>query len=138
MIYLEQKRKHMDELDNFPMAFAFSKEQLQEGLDKLGVTKDEICTIPGGGFIRKTDAKALGDMLLRHTRELDKAMLDDDFLINAIEYELGNHEFCITYNPKPAMDVLGIDLETTDKRVISCFEIAKKNYLDACEVEGWT
>jgi len=137
MVYLELKRKHTDQLNNFPMAFAFNKEQFQEGLDKLGVEKENICTIPGGGFIRKADAKALGDLLLKQAKEMDQAMLDDNFLINAIEYELGNHEYCITYDPKTAMDVLGIDLETTDKRVISCFEIAKKNYLDACEVEGW-
>ncbi len=137
MVYLELKRKHTEQLNNFPMEFAFNKEQFQEGLDKLGVEKENICTIPGGGFIRKADAKALGDLLLRQTKEMDQAMLDDDFLINAIEYELGNHEYCITHDPEQTLNALGIDLENDDERVVGCFKTARKNYLAACEVEGW-
>ena len=66
-----------------------------------------------------------------------RAMLDDNFLIDAIEYELGNHEYCITHDPEQTLNALGIDLENNDERVVGCFEIAKKNYLDAGEVEGW-
>jgi len=139
MIYLELKRKHTEQLDDFPMVFAFNKEQFREGLNKLGVEREDICTISGAGFrfIRKADAKAFGNLLLNQAREMDKAMLDDDFLINAIEYELGNHEYCITHNPEETLNALGIDLENADERVVGCFKTARKNYLDACEVEGW-
>ena len=129
MVYLELKRKHTEQLNNFPMAFAFNKEQLQEGLDKLGAKIEDICSIPGGGFIRKTDAKALGNMMLRHAKEMDRAFEDDDFLIDAIEYELGNHEYIITYDPGPALNALAIDLENADKRVSDCFKTARRNYL---------
>jgi len=130
MRYVEMKQKHMNEINNFPMAFAFSKEQFQEGLEKLGTMQEDICSIPGGGFIRKTDTKALGNMMLRHVKEMDKGFEDDDFLVDAIEYELANHEFIITYDPEPALNVLGINLENADKRVMDCFETARKNYME--------
>ena len=133
MEYLEQKQKHQDEISNFPMFFAFSEKQFNEGLEKFGATIKEIARIPGGGFIRKVDGRKLGDLLLRHGVEQETAMKDDDFLTDAIRYELGNHEYCITYNPAPTMDCLGIDLKTADERVIKCFKEAREDYLSQTE-----
>ena len=129
MEYLEQKQRHQKEIDDFPMFFAFSEKQLNEGLEKFGATTKEIARIPGNGFIRKTDVRMFGDLLLRLNLELETALKDDDFLTDAIRYELGNHEYCITYDAAPTMDCLRIDLETADERVIKCFKEAREDYL---------
>ncbi len=121
------------EVHAFPMKFAFSDKQFEEVLTYFNIKKEEasekLFSITGGGFIRKTDSQALTDMGNRHYEELKKAMLDDSFLINAIEYELANHEYCITYDETDTVNVLDLDLE--DLRVVKCFQIARKNYLNS-------
>lgn len=129
MNYLELKSKQQSEIDDFPMAFAFNQKQLDEGLEKLGITASEAIRIPGGGFIRKTDRQSFMDMFSRHAQENDEALKEDDFLVDALEYELGNHEFCITHDPEPALSAVGVTL--TNERVQRLLEIAKKLYLTA-------
>ena len=34
--YLEMKERHQKEVNDFPMAFAFNKEQLESALQKIG------------------------------------------------------------------------------------------------------
>lgn len=128
MKYTELKAKHSAKLNDFPMFFAFSDTQFEEGLEKLSATTEEICSIPGGGFIRKVDSKLLEDLLLGSHEELQEAMKDDTFMIDAIKYELGNHEYIITYDPDEALSELDLSLE--DERTLRLFKIALKNYLD--------
>lgn len=130
MTYQELKKKHRAELDAFPIAFAFTDKQLAEGLAKLGIDATEAVRIPGGGFIRKTDKQALLDLLDRHKREREQALQDDAFVLEAIEYELSNHEFCITYDPEPALSEVGVSLE--DERVQQLYDTAKEKYLATC------
>lgn len=126
MRYLELKQRQRDEFNSFPMAFAFSDKQLAEGLAKLGVTIDEVFSIGGGGMIRKTDSPAFNDMFSRLDAELEEALKDDEFMIDAILYELGNHEYCITRDPSDTMDMLGLDL--ADERTHRCFVQARNQY----------
>ena len=131
MKYNELKETHQKELNAFPMAFAFSNEQFKKGLEKLGVTKEDVLSIAGGGFIRKSDAKAFSDLFLNQDMAMVEAFKDDAFLTDAIRYELGNHEYCITYNPSDAMDALGLSLD--DERTAECFKAARKQYLEHSE-----
>jgi len=124
MKYLELKDRHMKDIDDFPMFFAFNKEQFAEGLEKLGATQGEVCSIPHGGIIRKTDAKAFCDMILRHSKETEEALKDDLFLIEAMAYELANHEYCITYDAEPALMAIGIAKDDVDERVLRCLNVA--------------
>ena len=126
MKYTELKAKHREEWNAFPIAFAFNKEQLSEGLRKLGVTKEEVVGVQGGGFIRKTDEQKFFDLFLRQFEETEKHTLDDTFLLDAIKYELANHEFCVTYDPIPALDAIGVSLD--DERVKNLYSIALKHY----------
>lgn len=78
--YLTLKRKHEKEFNDFPMAFAFDDEQFKKGMAKLGLSPedtDKACSIPGNGFIRKTDSQALSDMLTRHAKEKQDAINGD-------------------------------------------------------------
>ena len=59
MAKYEKFKKVQEEMVNkFPQFFAFSNEQLEEGLKKLNVKKEEILSTGLGGFIRKSDKEA--------------------------------------------------------------------------------
>ena len=51
--YLDLKEKHQKELNDFPIAYAFSDQQLEEALKKLGATKEDCVTVFGHGDIVK-------------------------------------------------------------------------------------
>ena len=109
--YLDLQRKHRKELEDFPIAYAFNDEQLQEALKKLGATKEECVTVFGhGDIVKRTDAKAFVDMLKRHTEEVkQKLRADVEFAGAAFLYEMDNHEYAINWS--------------ADEDVLECFAI---------------
>lgn len=109
--YLDLQRKHRKELEDFPIAYAFNDEQLQEALKKLGATKEECVTVFGhGDIVKRTDAKAFVDMLKRHTEEVKQKLRDDvEFAEAAFLYEMDNHEYAINWS--------------ADEDVLECFAI---------------
>jgi hypothetical protein len=116
--YLELTSKHEKELNNFPMAFAFSKKQFAEAMATLGLEvadTDKIYSIGNGGFIRKSDSDALEEMFERHAKEMQEAIDNDStgdgFIFEMFNYELGNHEYCVTWDVGPALDALGLTLD---------------------------
>lgn len=125
--YTKLKEKIQKEVNDFPIEFAFSEDQLQEGLKKMGVRREDVFAIGAGGFMRKTDKERFKAMFARHENEMKEACREDRFLIEALCYELGNYEYCITYDPTEALNVLGVSLK--DERVKRCFDIARKEYL---------
>lgn len=128
MKYFELKQKHQRQIDNFPMFFAFNRKQFKEGMDKLDVKDtDELYKIGGGGFIRKTDSDALEVLFTEQEDEMQQFMQDRAFMIEAIEYELGNHEYIITYDPTQTVKVLDLNLE--DPVHAECFNTARRQYL---------
>ena len=95
--YLDLQKKHQEELEEFPIAYAFNDKQLQEALEKLGATKEECVTVFNhGDIVKRTDAKALVKMLERQTKEMkDKLKDDPEFAYEAFLYEMDNHEYAI-------------------------------------------
>ena len=69
--YLEMRERHLRDVNNFPIAFAFNGKQLNEALEKLSVKSiDECCTVHNcGDIIRKRDFKAYKDMAINHAKE---------------------------------------------------------------------
>ena len=113
MRYIELKQKQQDEINNFPMAFAFSDKQLENAMQQLGVTStDELLSIGGGGLIRKSDRELLKQLSDRQEKELwehinaDKT--GDGFIYDMFLYELDNHEYIITYDVEETLDALGL------------------------------
>ncbi len=125
--YLEIKRRHQQEIDDFPMAFAFSREQFKEGMASLGLTPDDTDKIfklgDTGGFYRRTDAPALRALFDRHEREMSGAIAADEtgegFVFEMFDYELANHEYCITGDVSDTLEALGLTREkvNTDPRL---------------------
>lgn len=116
--YLELKRKHEAEFNQFPMGFAFGNKQFNEAMEKLGFTEkdtDKVCSIGNGGFIRKTDSKAFGEMVDRLKIEkkeaIDNDPTGDGYIYDMFMYELQNHEYSYTYELEPTLDALGLTAE---------------------------
>lgn len=134
MKYLRLVNTHQQEINDFPIMYAFNDKQFAEGMKKLGFKENEtnkIYSISGGGFIRRKDAAAFGEMIERHEREMKEAFQDDEFVYEAFLYELGNHEFCITYEYEPTLSALGLteDEVLKDERLLRILRTAKDDHL---------
>ena len=132
--YLELKAIHQKEVNGFPLIFAFSNEQFKKGLEKLGLTEndvDKIVSIGGGGFVRKADVSALNEMMKRHGKENKEAMKDDQYVYDMFRCELANHEYCITYDYEETLDCLGLTIADVkkDQRLLKILKQARYDYL---------
>lgn len=129
--------KQSERINSFPMFFAFNDEQFKKGKLKLGVKEDnELLSIFGGGFIRKSDREAYKNLWKDLNAELEQNMKDDAFLFDAFRYELSNHEFIITYDYEDTLSVFGLEYEKLTKRELKILEKAKDDYLknmEGCE-----
>lgn len=97
--YLDLQERQRKEIEEFPIAYAFSEQQLKEALEKLGATKEECVTIFGhGDIVKKENAKPFIDMLKRHMNELQIAMKEEAFAEAAFLYEMDNHEYAINWD----------------------------------------
>lgn len=132
--YLSLKNKHSDEVNNFPMIFAFSQEQLKEGMEKLGLTTDDtdkVVSIGTGGIIRKTDVSDFKEMFSRHSKEMKEAIEADKtgegFICDMFRYELANHEYGYTGELEDTLDALGLTYSEviSSQRLARGLEIAK-------------
>lgn len=138
--YSEMKARHQKEVNDFPIGFAFSNEQLKEEMERLRVKDEsEICSIGCGGFIRKLDVKAYRELSDRIHAEERQAMKDDDFLVSMFEYEMGNHEYQLTLDAIEVINACGIDMGEfyEDERMQDLFIKAKKHYLKLCDENNW-
>ena len=116
--YAEMLRRHQKEINDFPMAFAFSDRQLEEALKKLGATIDEVTTLPGNcAIFRKVDVPAWCDLCKRQSNELKEAMKNDEFAETAFRYEMDNHEYAINWEG--------------DSDVLACFGYSSMDELKA-------
>lgn len=129
--YIEYKKYCEDRLNAFPIVFAFSNSQLQEGLNKLGVNKSEVISIGGGGFIRKGDKQNFHDLLDNFDEKLDENLEDDEFVLQMFKYEMGNHEYCITYDDGEVIEACGLDLDrfNSNERLRNLYSKARDYYL---------
>lgn len=135
-IYETMKEQHQKEVNDFPMFFAFSEKQFNEGMKKFGFDPSEtnrIYSLNGGGYYKKTDAERLHNMFNRHDEEMKKAMSDKTFVYDMFYYELGNHEYGYTRDITDTLDALGLTTE----------EVNNNNLLSNClqkacqEQENW-
>ena len=121
--YLELKRRHQEEINAFPMAFAFNKKQFAEGMIKLGLEPTDTDKIfkfgDTGGFYRREHSEALISMLDRHEQEKWEAIHNDTtgegFIFQMFDYELANHEYIITGQVDDTLRAVGISPEEVEK-----------------------
>lgn len=98
--YLDLLDKQREEVNSFPIAYAFDNKQMEEALKKLGAKKEECVTIFGhGDIVKKENAPKFIAMLKRHTREVKGLITsDNDIAEAAFLYEMDNHEYAINWD----------------------------------------
>lgn len=138
-VYLDLLEKHRKEINEFPIAYAFNKQQLEEALEKLGVkSTDECVTIMGSGdIVKKENAKPFLDMLERHVKEVQALLEDPEVAYSAFLYEMDNHEYAINYDGDG--DVLGcFGLEEEDlkeKNLVGPYMLARRKHMQ--NAQNW-
>jgi len=120
--YVEMRERHNQEITDFPMFFAFSKEQLAEGMRRIGLHPDDsgqIFHIGAGGFCRKSDKPLLSEMFDRHETEIAEAIAADDngdgFVFDMFNTELANHEYVYTHDVSDTLRALGYSAKSIAK-----------------------
>lgn len=113
--YYKLKEKYQNEVNAFPMFFAFDNNQFAEGMKKLGLEvtdTDKIYSISEGGYIRRTDNDALADLINRNEAAMNKAIAEDKtglgFIYDMFKYELDNHEYGYTYDVEETLNALNL------------------------------
>ena len=108
--YRKLKNKHQEEYNALPMFFAFSEEDFEQGMLKLGlqsIDTNKICQTEMGMFYRKEDEPLFKETIQRFHDELQKAISEDktgdNFIYQMFYTELINHEYAFTEDP----DVMG-------------------------------
>lgn len=140
--YKNFKEKQQQKINNLPIYWAFGEKQYKELLEKLNLKDEEIkekCFSIFGGLALKTDKDYILNTFKQNNEELKEQLKKDDFLLDAIEYELSNHEYIVTYDVMDALDVLGITYEEyqTNERINAITKQAIKNYMKDMEELGY-
>ncbi|MDK7236352.1 MULTISPECIES: DUF7659 family protein [Staphylococcus] len=130
-LYVEFKERKQEKINNFDMFFAFDNKQLENGLEKLNVNKNEIVSIGMNGFIRKSDVQKFKNMLNNFKEEHTKNMKNDDYVYHMFKYEMANHEYIITYDDEEILEVCNINENQfiEDERMKSIYVKAKNDYI---------
>lgn len=116
--YLALKKRQVEELGNFPIAYAFNEEQLTQALEKLGAKKEECVSVMGlGDIVKKSDAHKLIAMFKRHDKELQEFLLHDEKdAEEAFLYEMDNHEYAINWSgDEDVMTCFNVDYDKLDE-----------------------
>lgn len=125
--YCDFKLAEREAIDALPIEFAFNDDQFHDMLKKFGLTteeKDKLRRIPGGGFCLAADAQMIVETMLSWSRKLSEIIkTDDEFAVDALRYELDNHEYGCTGEPDYALLELGLpsDVNKLDDRMKSLF-----------------
>lgn len=119
--YRELKDRQQQEVNSFPLGFAFGKQQFEEMMKKWGLDakKDsglkQVAHLFAGAYIRKTDIPAWLKMSHRHREEMDAAIAadttGDGFICQMFYAELVNHEYGYTGDASDALAALGYTAE---------------------------
>ena len=140
MRYYELKeiyqKKYNDFINNFGFV-AFSEKQFIEGKAKLNINDNKkIIRLYSGVYLLKEKAKDFEVLLIESDKELKEKLLNDkELLKDAFIYELGNHEYCITYDITDTINALPFTLKEIKENELlkSTFLEAEKQYLQEVE-----
>lgn len=92
--YVNARQKEVNEL---PLFFAFSNEQLEKHLQERNATIKDIYKLGDtGGFYLKKDAPIIRAYFGKKDDLLD-LMKDEEFAVDAFYYEMCNHEYGINW-----------------------------------------
>ena len=120
-LYREMERRRQKQIDDYLRKyafFAFSKDQFEEGLAKLGLGPDDLgalVEIPGGGYMLDDRAPEFVKILNSVKRERENALADpetgEQFAFDMFRAELADHKYSYTGDASETLDALGITQE---------------------------
>ena len=133
--YKQLRDQLQKQYDALPIKYAFSEMQFKNILKEFETEAGErvrLLHIGHGAYILAQDEKLIDEFLERSNRELSEAIKDDEFLYDAFNYELANHEFCYTDDITDTLDALGLTWEQIkdDKRIMRILKKACENQYD--------
>jgi hypothetical protein len=118
--YKELKQEHSKNINEFEGLFwAFNESQMNQALEKYNASKKDIYSIGCGGFLLRSKLSDFKKMLKKHNAELKQMRENESGLINALVYELQNHEYGYTYDPTSAIEALGMNVENFPKDILN-------------------
>lgn len=111
--YLELHKKNQELFNEFAnehllWIIAFSEKKFIDELEKHNLKPEDVTSIGGGGFIRKSDVKLYNELYKKMSNVIAEIRDNKQDLKDAFIYELSNHEYCITYDLDDTLDALGI------------------------------
>jgi len=135
--YDEIKNKHQKIVEDFPMIFAFTEEQLHKGMNKLELNStdyDKIYDMGAGCYIRKTDLedfnKMWDDIRKEHNDLIASDKTGDGYIKDMFVSELENHEYSYTRELDDTLDAL----ELTPEMILKDIRLQNGLYLAEKEV----
>ena len=131
MKYLELKKKQEVEHNTFTktcMFFAFNNQQMTDGIAKFP-KGTKFYSIGAGAYIIQSKSKEYMELINKFEAELKQAKKNFKLLVEAIRYELANHEYCITYDLTDTLESLSIDVDDIDDMTAEAIKVAKRKYL---------
>ena len=140
--YIQMKNRHEKEYADFTkkcVFFAFSNDQFNEGMKKIGLNPKEtnkIYKIGHGGFILRSKSKEHIELLNRFGEETEQAIKNDfdgtGFIREMFEYEMNNHEYGYTRDITDTLDCLNLTMEQiqANEKLLNGFRIARKAVID--------
>jgi len=138
--YKEMFDRHQKEFNEFPMMFAFSDKQFEEGMAKFGLSPNDTDKVYSfsntGGFYLRTDAPRLHEILRRHEKERQDAIAagptGEGFILEMFDYELADHEYVVSCCVDSTLDALGLEPEDIEKdlRLQHGLKLAKKRQFE--------
>lgn len=134
MVKYEKFKKMQEALvSEFPQFFAFSEEQFEEGLKKLNVKREDVLSTRFGGFIRRSDKEAYKLLWLTIGKQEDEFLKDKKNFVEALVYELGNHEHAYSHDATDTLNCFNLEWETMTEEQKEMFAEAEKIYMNSQE-----
>jgi len=136
--YMAMENRQQQEVNAFPLGFAFDNQQFREMMDKweLDADKDgdlaQIASLSGGAYILKKDVPAYQEMCRRHKEEREAAIAADQtgdgYIYQMFLSELNNYEYGYTMDDEDALTALGYTAQdiSGDPRLMHGLEKAKQ------------
>lgn len=128
--YKERKNACQSNLDGVKIIRAFSKEQLEENAYyKEAVANGEKLYSFLGWLITKPEYEKYKENEKKEKEEREELTKSEDFVVDAMKYELNNHEFCYDRD-FDVFEFLGLKCTPENMRA---YTKAKKAYFDELE-----
>lgn len=114
--YKKIKEKHQEEVNKFPMYWAFGDNQWKDLLNKLKLTEEEaqekLILGPAGSLMFKEDVSKFTKMMEEHYNEIQNEISKDKdgtkFIKDMFITELNNHEYGYTMDVSDTLISLGL------------------------------